>query len=204
MRWLLAGCCGLALISFSVALQLLQKPRFRRSTVGNITTLYCAASNHDEKANVHWVKADSYNSGTSEINLKRKEITLGNVNKTLNGLLVISNLTEDDSGVYFCKHGNTWGPGTQIMVYKYNQDLVATKNSRILEGLMIIQGLLLAVCIAGIMLHKEKLMKKRDSIYEDPETDHIYEGLAIETCGGGLYEELSVYAQAEGTEAPWE
>nr|XP_020472218.1 uncharacterized protein LOC109969580 isoform X2 [Monopterus albus] len=172
MRWLLAGCCGLALISFSVALQLLQKPRFRRSTVGNITTLYCAASNHDEKANVHWVKADSYNS--------------------------------DDSGVYFCKHGNTWGPGTQIMVYKYNQDLVATKNSRILEGLMIIQGLLLAVCIAGIMLHKEKLMKKRDSIYEDPETDHIYEGLAIETCGGGLYEELSVYAQAEGTEAPWE
>lgn len=30
------------------------------------------------------------------------------------------------------------------------------------------------------------------------------QGLTIETCGGGLYEELSVYAQPEGAEAPWE
>lgn len=32
----------------------------------------------------------------------------------------------------------------------------------------------------------------------------VFQGLAVETCGGGLYEELSVYAQAEGAEAPWE
>ena len=32
----------------------------------------------------------------------------------------------------------------------------------------------------------------------------MFQGLAIETCGGGLYEELSVYAEAEGAEAPWE
>lgn len=32
----------------------------------------------------------------------------------------------------------------------------------------------------------------------------VFQGLAIETCGGGLYEELSAYAQPEGAEAPWE
>lgn len=32
----------------------------------------------------------------------------------------------------------------------------------------------------------------------------VSQGLAIETCGGGLYEELSAYAQPEGAEAPWE
>uniref|UniRef100_A0A3B4UDQ9 Uncharacterized protein n=1 Tax=Seriola dumerili TaxID=41447 RepID=A0A3B4UDQ9_SERDU len=51
---------------------------------------------------------------------------------------------------------------------------------------------------------REMKSEKSDSVYEEPETDHIYEGLAIETCGGGLYEELSIYAQAEGAEAPWE
>lgn len=30
------------------------------------------------------------------------------------------------------------------------------------------------------------------------------QGLMVEECGGGLYEELSVYAQPEGAEAPWE
>lgn len=30
------------------------------------------------------------------------------------------------------------------------------------------------------------------------------QGLAIETCGGGLYEELSPYTDPERAEAPWE
>lgn len=69
---------------------------------------------------------------------------------------------------------------------------------------MILQGLMLAACIAAYVFRKRTLSETKDSIYEEPEVDHIYEGLAIETCEGDLYEEISVYAHAEGAEAPWE
>lgn len=81
----------------------------------------------------------------------------------------------------------------------------ALYRTNLKDGLIIFQGFLLAVCVAAVFLHKQDLLVQKDVEYEEPETDHIYEGLAIETCGGGdLYEELSVYAQADGAEAPWE
>ncbi|XP_039643172.1 uncharacterized protein cd79b isoform X3 [Perca fluviatilis] len=81
----------------------------------------------------------------------------------------------------------------------------ALYRTKMKDALIILQGLVLAVFIAALLLRKRHLqLGKRDIIYEEPETDHIYEGLAIETCGGDLYEDLCVYAQPEGAEAPWE
>ncbi|XP_022598433.1 uncharacterized protein LOC111219871 [Seriola dumerili] len=204
MRWLLAGCCGLALISLSAALQVIQKPRFYGVKPGHILIMRCS-SESDKPATLQWYKADVYDQKPEErVEVKGKRFEYSNEGVNQNAFLYIRNTHREDSGVYFCKMNNdTWGSGTEVRVVR--QDVTkALHFSRMKDGLIIFQGLLLAVCIAAMLLRKHTQSEKSDSVYEEPETDHIYEGLAIETCGGGLYEELSIYAQAEGAEAPWE
>ncbi|GAA6214562.1 B-cell antigen receptor complex-associated protein beta chain-like [Lates japonicus] len=209
MRWLLAGCCALALINLSVAeiseLQIFQRPRFYGLKTNHMVKIYCSIKQpfQSQPVTVHWYKADTHmKDNIAEV--KGERIEHRNRNQTQNAFLYIIKAQVEDSGVYFCKFNNTWGPGTQLIVIKSIDPLMAQYRTNMKDGLIIFQALLLAVCIAAIMLRKQKLWEKSDSIYEEPETDHIYEGLAIETCGGGLYEELAVYAQAEGAEAPWE
>uniref|UniRef100_UPI0037E88E9D B-cell antigen receptor complex-associated protein beta chain n=1 Tax=Semicossyphus pulcher TaxID=241346 RepID=UPI0037E88E9D len=203
MRWLIfAGYCGLALVLISVAgnnaLQIIQKPRFYGVKTGSQVGIYCQASQGQTSGNWQWYWADTHNGSKKLLPGVKKNIV------PKDRFLHIVNARTEDSGVYFCKKDDIWGPGTALQVARNISLTEALFRTRMKDGLIIFQGLLLAVCIAAVLLRKRDMLEKRDIIYEEPETDHIYEGLAIETCGGGLYEELSVYAQADGAEAPWE
>ncbi|XP_042364377.1 uncharacterized protein cd79b [Plectropomus leopardus] len=218
MRWLLAGCFGFVLINISVApdpaMQIIQKPRFIGLPVGHRVFMLCLSYPvQTVPAKVEWYKADEYDmdkSKTIKLAAEKGKYDIFNItviNKSIKKdapALVISNINIKDSGVYFCKMNDHWGPGTGLHVSRDINIAEALHRTRMKDGLIILQGLVLAVCIAAFLLRKQHLLEKKDSIYEEPETDHIYEGLAIETCGGGLYEELSIYAEAEGAEAPWE
>ncbi|XP_051273604.1 uncharacterized protein cd79b [Dicentrarchus labrax] len=205
MRWLLAGYCGLALISISVAqndiLVIRQTPRFCGLKTGLSLTILCQYTPKSNQT-VTWYKAAQYN----ETKEKIEEGKRTKFHEVMNdaGFLRINDLHMKDEGLYYCKINGTWGRGTAVQVVRKVARRQTLYRSKMKDVLIVLQGLLLAVCIAAIILRKRKLLEQNDSTYEEPETDHIYEGLAIETCGGGLYEELSVYAQPEGTEAPWE
>ncbi|KAM4526062.1 B-cell antigen receptor complex-associated protein beta chain isoform 1-T1 [Fundulus diaphanus] len=203
MRWTIAGCCGFVLISLSVALQISQKPRFYGLRPGANVPVYCKFSDQTLKIPVKWFKAEHFDANREEIG-QNKRIHFWRRSMVENALLNIKTLTLEDSGVYFCSINGTWGPGTEIQVVRPFDVTKAQYRTQMKDGLIVLQGLLLAVCIAAFLLRKQKLVKDNDSLYEEPETDHIYEGLAIETCGEGLYEDLTAYARAEGAEAPWE
>ncbi|KAM7381331.1 hypothetical protein PAMA_012269 [Pampus argenteus] len=204
MRWLLASCCGLALINLSMALLITQRPRFYGvRTREPFAYIYCQSSKQHLPAKVKWYKADGDDGEKKQI-VAGDRIEMYNINQTENSRLVLRDLQIEDSGVYFCRIKDAWGPGTALQVARTIGIAEAQYRTNMKDGLIIFQGLLLAVLIAALLQHKQNMLKDKDSIYEEPQTDHIYEGLEIETCGGGLYEELSVYAQTEGTEAPWE
>ncbi|XP_058477499.1 B-cell antigen receptor complex-associated protein beta chain [Solea solea] len=195
MRWFLAGCCVLGSIYLSAAVpQLTQRPRFFGAKPGSTVVIWCSGIGI-----ARWNKDDTKEDLHSE-----KRIKFHHTNLTENYYLFIHNVTAEDSGVYYCKINNLTGPGTQVKVAKTTNLVQARYRTMLKDGLIIFQGLLLAFCISAILLRRQTMAEKKDSIYEEPETDHIYQGLAIESCGGGLYEELSVYAQADGAEAPWE
>uniref|UniRef100_A0A3P8RVU1 Ig-like domain-containing protein n=1 Tax=Amphiprion percula TaxID=161767 RepID=A0A3P8RVU1_AMPPE len=206
MRWILARCCGLALISLSVALQIRQKPRFYGVKTNRAVYIYCMASNQGQDSEVNWYRADEYDVPEAQRKQIKEEGRFQFEGKGMikNAFLVITDLQNEDSGVYFCKMDDSWGPGTELRAVRPIQHAQALYRSQMKDSLMVLQGLMLAVCIAALLLRRRTLLEQKDSIYEEPETDHIYEGLAIETCGGGLYEELAVYSQADGAEAPWE
>ncbi|XP_026033434.1 B-cell antigen receptor complex-associated protein beta chain [Astatotilapia calliptera] len=202
MRWMLAGWWGLVLISLSVAdnkiLQIKQKPRFYGVAVKSSVPIYCSSS-RQHNSTVKWFKANKIGDEQTPLSTLIDD----NIRFQM-AYLYINNIQMRHSGVYYCKINETQGPGTEVKVFRPVVMEKALYRSNLKDGLIVFQGFLLAVFIAALLLRKQKLWERRDSEYEEPETDHIYEGLAIETCGGGLYEELSVYAQAEGAEAPWE
>ncbi|XP_034715993.1 uncharacterized protein cd79b isoform X2 [Etheostoma cragini] len=207
MGWLLAGCCGLALLNISVALNpgvwITQRPRFYGVKPRRNVDIHCVSSKKVPHDRVQWYKADKYDSHKKEIKAGKKFL-FHSSNLTQNVLLFIRHLQINDTGVYFCKLNDTWGPGTALQVARPLDVAQALYRSKMKDALIVLQGLVLVVFIASLLLRKQQLLEKRDIIYEEPETDHIYEGLAIETCGGDLYEDLCVYAQPEDAEAPWE
>ncbi|XP_033964033.1 uncharacterized protein [Pseudochaenichthys georgianus] len=213
MRWLLAGCFGLALINISVALNpdvpISQKPRFYGVNAGRNVSICCLCSKELQTAKAEWYRVDKYDTVVNEITNRIqavKKYTFRHNHGVRNVFLDIHDVRMENSGVYFCKINNEWGPGTAVQVAR-SGGIDQARRSKMKDALIILQGLLLAVCIAAVLLCKHQQLEKKDSIYEEPEVDHIYEGLKIETCSGGVYEELSVYAQADGddsAEAPWE
>lgn len=211
VHWLLAGCCGLALLNLAVAdyvagnktLRITQKPRFYGVITNRTVGIVCLSSKQHLQSTVQWFKASKYDSDKIPIH-PGGSIFLRNRNLTENAILLLTDLSIEDQGVYFCKINNVSGPGTEVQVAKPINITKALYRSQLKDGLMILQGLMLAACIAAYVFRKRTLSETKDSIYEEPEVDHIYEGLAIETCEGDLYEEISVYAHAEGAEAPWE
>ncbi|KAK1881911.1 Ig kappa chain V region S211 [Dissostichus eleginoides] len=188
-------CCNLNLnpdpsIACSVArnpdVPISQKPRFYGVNAGRNVSIYCLCSKELQPAKAEWYRADEYKAvfhNTSRITAGNK-YELIDYHGDTNVFLVIRDVRLKDSGVYFCKINNKWGPGTAVQVARSGVDQARRSNMK--DALIILQALLLAVCIAAVLLRKRQ------------------QGLAIETCSGSLYEELSVYAQAEGTEAPWE
>uniref|UniRef100_UPI003AAAC876 B-cell antigen receptor complex-associated protein beta chain n=1 Tax=Centroberyx gerrardi TaxID=166262 RepID=UPI003AAAC876 len=205
MRWLLIGCYGLALVSLSVAVLVSQKPRFYGVKTNQKVVICCVSSEQNKLIQVEWFKASNYTVKPEDripVQAGGQIDILHLMNNTI--IITINKVRMNDSAVYYCRMNDTWGPGTEVQVARAVNLEQAVYRSKMKDGLIILQGLLLAICVAAPLIRNHLLMKKRDSIYEEPETDHIYEGLAIETCGGGLYEEISAYSQAGGAEAPWE
>lgn len=154
-------------------------------------------------SNVTWYKASKFDLHKYRVHFGER-IFVRERNLTKNAVLILTGITLEDQGVYFCQIDGVFGPGTEVQVARPVNLSNVLYRSQMKDGLMILQGLLLAMCIAAFVFRKQTLSEKKDCIYEDPEVDHIYEGLAIETCEGDVYEEISVYAQPEGAEAPWE
>ncbi|KAG7222296.1 hypothetical protein INR49_016392, partial [Caranx melampygus] len=74
----------------------------------------------------------------------------------------------------FCS--STEAPASVVQWYRGRINVTtALHHSGMKDGLIIFQGLLLAVTIAAMLLRKQTLWENSDSIYKDPETDHIYE-----------------------------
>lgn len=204
--WLLLGLCALSLLdrtaSETQALQISQKPRFYGVMTSRRVGIYCMSSKQHLPSNVTWYKASEFNTEKSLIQPGHR-VYVRKRNLTENGILVLTDLVVEDKGVYFCRINDEYGPGTEVYVTKPVNLANFLYRSQMKDGLMVLKGLLLAVFVAAFGFRKKTLSKKEEFIYEEPEVDHIYEGLAIETCED-LYEEISVYAQAEGAEAPWE
>ncbi|KAG9350209.1 hypothetical protein JZ751_026562 [Albula glossodonta] len=117
-----------------------------------------------------------------------------------NGVLTIMNVQPEDSGVYYCQLNVSWGPGTQLQVFRRVNTAEAVRRSNLKDAMILIQGLLLGAIIVPVLLHLKEAKEKEDAIYEEPEDDHTYEGLEIEHCG--LYEDIP--ALCEPSEAAWE
>ncbi|XP_032430995.1 uncharacterized protein cd79b [Xiphophorus hellerii] len=203
MRWTLAGCFGFVLISISVALKISQKPRFYGLRPHKEVPIYCQVSHQHLKGTVEWYKADKYGADKNKI-VHNERIRFESQLMIQNAFLYFMELKVEDRGVYYCSVNDTFGPGTEVQVVRPYDPVKAQYRSQMKDGLIVLQGLLLGVCIGAYLLRRQNLVKDNDSLYEEPEADHIYEGLAIEACGGGLYEDLTAYARAEGAEAPWE
>ncbi|XP_071401866.1 B-cell antigen receptor complex-associated protein beta chain [Centroberyx affinis] len=208
MRWLLIGCYGLALVNLSVARQVSQKPRFYGvKTNQKAVIIYCVGGEKNKTAHVEWFRATDYKvkrEARTPVYAGERIHIYNRTEGNSNASITLKKLRITDSAVYYCKLNNIWGPGTELQVARVTSLEAVVYRSQLKDGLMILQGLLLAICVAAPLLRNHLMMKKRDSIYEEPETDHIYEGLGIETCGGDLYEEISAYAQAGEAEVPWE
>ncbi|XP_072311631.1 B-cell antigen receptor complex-associated protein beta chain [Eucyclogobius newberryi] len=207
--WLLTGYCGLTLLHLTdaatQALQITQKPRFYGVMTGKRVGIYCISSKRHLPSVARWHKASKFDESKSLIQHSMNRIFVRSRNLTKNAILILTELQTEDQGVYFCEINDVFGPGTEVQVAKPVNLANVLYRSQVKDGLIILQALLLAALIAAFGFRQKTLSVKEDCIYEEPEMDHIYEGLAIDTCGGGdLYEEISVYAQPEGAEAPWE
>uniref|UniRef100_A0A668ASA4 Immunoglobulin domain-containing protein n=1 Tax=Myripristis murdjan TaxID=586833 RepID=A0A668ASA4_9TELE len=207
MRWLLIGCYGLALVSLSLALELKQSlyqmPRFLRMRTESEMTIECQGRPAKLSDNnwIEWYMATKYDKKIEDrIKLSNKK----GVN-IVGRHLFIKPLTAEHTGVYYCKLNSTWGSGTEVQVFsKWLLFSCANllRRSKMKDTLIILQGLLLAICVAALLLRNQTLVSDKTHSTSLPSTGQ--DGLAIESCAGGLYEDISVYAQPEGAEAPWE
>nr|XP_057934245.1 B-cell antigen receptor complex-associated protein beta chain [Doryrhamphus excisus] len=208
MLWLLRGLFAVTLINMSDGvsrdLVVSQKPRFYGIRPGRFVAVYCVSSKQHLAAHVVWYKASEYDVAVSERRMLQGAITR-HKDLTRNAFLILADLSVEDSGVYFCNINDTWGAGTQLQVARPVNRARAVYQSKMKDGLIVTQALMLSVFAATLVRRNHKLLKQREIIYEEPDMDHIYEGLVLEGNEGDLYEDLSVYARAtEVTEAPWE
>ncbi|XP_023263542.1 B-cell antigen receptor complex-associated protein beta chain [Seriola lalandi dorsalis] len=139
----------------TAALQVIQKPRFYGVKPGRILSMYCS-SESEKPDTFQWYKADMYDQKPEErVEVTGKRFEYSNKGVHQNAFLYIRNTHREDSGVYFCKMNNaTWGPGTEVRVVRRTDITKALHFSRMKDGLIIFQGLLLAVSIAAMLLRK--------------------------------------------------
>nr|XP_046225191.1 B-cell antigen receptor complex-associated protein beta chain [Oncorhynchus gorbuscha] len=203
MCWLLVGCCGLAFVNLSVALnsplQVTQKPRFYGVKTNRTVAIFCVVSDRNQPATAEWYKASEYNTTGKKIEGDR--VTVRQKSMLQNASIELRHVETEDTGFYFCLINNiTWGPGTELQVLRPSNSKNAERRSKLKDALIFLQALLLTLFALAPLLRHQTLLKKEDAIYEEPEHDHIYEGLEIEHCGD-LYEDISVYAQPGPAEA---
>ncbi|XP_058649174.1 B-cell antigen receptor complex-associated protein beta chain isoform X2 [Onychostoma macrolepis] len=225
MHYFLLGSSVMALIYLSAEgnIHVFQKPRFVGVKTGRTVRIYCVPLNPSLPARVEWFKDQT------EVKLKNSQrIYIKEKSDTTNASLLISHVETEDSGTYFCKLNSTFGPGTELQVFSRCQFVYAfcllsspvcislsvsspghtdpqtiMRRSKVKDVFIFLQALLLILCIVVPLVQFYRLEKKEDAVYEEPEDDHIYEGLEIEQCGGAdLYEDIT--ALARDTDAAWE
>lgn len=204
MGWLLVGICGLALVHLSAPLpqdfRIVQWPRFYGVQAGRSLVIHCVCSlNPIPRVDWFWAPV----SDLAEEQIHQQDKVVMGVKQNIYHL-ILKDVTPKDSGVYYCQINGIRGSGTGLNVMRPVSVHKAENRSRFKDAFIFLQTLMLAICIAAWLLRRYTLVKKEDAIYEDPQQDHIYEGLAVETCEGELYEDISSYAQAGGAEAPWQ
>ncbi|XP_077062289.1 B-cell antigen receptor complex-associated protein beta chain [Siphateles boraxobius] len=200
MHSFLLGCSVMALVYLSAEannINVFQKPRFLGVKTGRSVMIYCVSSS-SLPAHVVWFK-----DRTEKDTLKNSHrIVIKEKSEQKNAYIVIKQVEMEDSGIYFCKLNDTLGPGTALQVSRYSEPQAILHRSRVKDVIIFLQAFLLILCIVIPLVQFYKLEKKEEADYEEPEDDHIYEGLEIEQCGGDVYEDISVYAQP--TDAAWE
>lgn len=159
------------------ALQIRQFPRFIGVGTRRQVRIHCSAS----PGLVQWYRLNKYNEDRN----RAEEVKAGGrISVPKPGTkLFISALRVEDKGVYFCKVNDTWGPGTELQVSSKGPALRASSptlaspltcalplpesanrmnaqyRTNMKDGLIIFQALLLAMCIAALMLRKHKLVR---------------------------------------------
>uniref|UniRef100_A0A8C5BR57 CD79b molecule, immunoglobulin-associated beta n=1 Tax=Gadus morhua TaxID=8049 RepID=A0A8C5BR57_GADMO len=207
MLWLLVGLCGLALVNLSAALpqapRISQKPRFYGVKASRSLVIYCVCQ-LEPPLQVDWFRATEWNQkAEGPLKPDDKAVMQGKTERKP-AFLLLKNVSPSDSGFYYCQVNGTRGAGTGLQVMRHINVHKVQQRSKVKDALIILQTLMLAICVVAPLLRRYTLVKKEDAIYEDPQQDHTYEGLVVETCEGALYEDISAYAQTGGPEAPWE
>ncbi|CAM4706922.1 unnamed protein product [Leuciscus chuanchicus] len=206
MHSFLLGCSVMALIYLSAEakhIHVFQKPRFLGVETNKNVMIYCVSSQSSMPAHVVWFfKADKADKADKETLNNNQRISIMEKTEKTNASILIKNVEVEDSGIYFCKLNGTLGPGTALQVSRYSDPKAILRRSRIKDVIIFLQAFLLILCIVVPLVQFYKLEKKEEADYEEPEDDHIYEGLEIEHCGGDVYEDISVYTQP--TDAAWE
>uniref|UniRef100_A0A8C5AY57 CD79b molecule, immunoglobulin-associated beta n=1 Tax=Gadus morhua TaxID=8049 RepID=A0A8C5AY57_GADMO len=206
MLWLLVGLCGLALVNLSAPLPqaaITQKPRFYGVMERLKAVIYCECP-LDPPLLVDWFWAKDSDSVAQGPMRQNDTVVIKGKTRCRSAYLLIKNVSLWDSGVYYCQVNGIRGAGTGLQVMPSLNVSKAEKRSMMKDAFIILQTLMLAICVAAPLVQRYILVKKEDAIYEDPQQDHTYEGLVVETCEGALYEDISAYAQTGGPEAPWE
>ncbi|XP_056433312.1 B-cell antigen receptor complex-associated protein beta chain-like isoform X1 [Gadus chalcogrammus] len=209
MLWLLVGLCGLALVNLSAPLPqaaITQKPRFYGVMERRRAIIYCEypLDPLDPPLLVDWFWAKDSDSVARAPMRPTGKVAIKGKTERKHAFLFLKDVSPSNSGVYYCQVNGTWGAGTGLQVMPALNVSKAEKRSKMKDAFIILQTLMLAICAAAPLVQRYILVKKEDVIYEDPQQDHTYEGLVVETCEGALYEDISAYAQTGGPEAPWE
>ncbi|XP_059386166.1 B-cell antigen receptor complex-associated protein beta chain [Carassius carassius] len=201
MHYFLLGSSVMALIYLSAEekVHVFQKPRFVGVKTGRTVTMYCVPSNPTLSIHVEWYKGQTYKNQLKNSH----KIKITEKSDKVNASITIKKVEIEDNGTYFCKLNSTHGPGTELQVSRYSDPKTILRRSRVKDVIIFLQAILLISCIVVPLVQIYKLEQKEDVIYEEPEDDHIYEGLEVERCGGAdLYEDITAYAR--DTEAAWE
>ncbi|XP_060794786.1 B-cell antigen receptor complex-associated protein beta chain isoform X2 [Neoarius graeffei] len=207
MNYMLFSCFLLLMVNLSVAadFQVQQKPRFYGVKVGTQVLFKCSASDPTlGEAVMTWHKIEKYeedkvyNGQMHQIENDRASKLSGQ----MRGHLRIINVQVKDSGIYYCKMNQTWGPGTQLQVFRYHKREVVEWRNDMKDIIILLQGFLLMACIIIPLIWYYRLQKE-EAVYEEPEHDHTYEGLEI-GHSADLYEDLTAFVQNPDTDASWE
>ncbi|XP_048871468.1 B-cell antigen receptor complex-associated protein alpha chain [Brienomyrus brachyistius] len=190
------GSTWLVLINFADCLYLSQKPRYLGVKSGRSVKIYCVGVNES----VHWYRTQAYGSQERKTINKSSRIMIDEALPKKNASLSILKVTPEDSGIYYCEVNNKNGSGTELRVVRHITPKVAEKRSNMKDSMIIIQGLLLVLCATAPVLLYFYKGNNEDGIYEEPQDDHLYEGLTVEHCD--LYEDIPAYSQP--AEAEWE
>lgn len=170
--------------------QLSQWPRFIGVKPGRNVVIQCKNfTGSDVCADVEWWKVPP----ASNAKMKLRDIP----NKVNMGIFTITlyNLEPEDSGVYFCKVDGIFGPGSELQVHRYRDLESAIRRSKMKDAIISLQALLLVIFLLIPRFCYKQQAEREETIYEEPEDDHTYEGLDIEHCG--LYEDIPAFSHQD-------